>query len=131
MLDENVQYLKGVGPTRVKHFEKLGIKTIYDLLTYFPREYEDRNNIKKIQDFIIGENVVFIGKVSTRPQIRRMRKNFSLIYFYASDNTGRIKVSIFNQPYLNDKLEIDKEYAFYGKVEDNKGSFEIVNPVMV
>ena len=43
ILDEPVQYLKGVGPTRVKHFEKLGINTVYDLLTYYPREYEDRN----------------------------------------------------------------------------------------
>ncbi len=131
MLDENVQYLKGVGPTRVKHFEKLGIKTVYDLLTYFPREYEDRNNIKKIQDFIIGENVVFIARISTKPQIRRKGRGFSLTYFYVSDNTARVKVSIFNQAYLNDKLEVDKEYAFYGKVEEAQGRFEIVNPVMV
>ena len=131
ILDENVQYLKGVGPTRVKHFEKLGIRTVYDLLTYFPREYEDRNNIKKIQDFMADENVVFVGKICTRPQIRRKGRGFSLTYFYVTDTTARVQVTIFNQSYLNEKLEVDKEFAFYGKVEDNKGHFEIVNPVMV
>ena len=131
LLKESVQYLKGVGPSRVKQLEKLGINTVYDLLTHFPREYENRNNIKKIQDFMVGENVVFIARVSTRPEIRRKGRGFSLTYFYASDDTGRIRVTIFNQPYLNDKLEIDKEFVFYGKVEESKGRFEIVNPVIV
>ena len=131
MLDENVQYLKGVGPTRVKYFEKLGIRTVYDVLTHYPREYEDRNNIKKIEDFVADENVVFVAKICTRPQIRRKGKEFSLTFFYVTDNTARIQVSIFNQAYLNEKLEIDKEFAFYGKVEENKGHLEIVNPVMV
>ena len=131
LLKESVQYLKGVGPSRVKQLEKLGINTVYDLLTHFPREYENRNNIKKIQDFMVGENVVFIARVSTRPEIRRKGRGFSLTYFYAADDTGRIRVTIFNQPYLNDKLEIDKEFVFYGKVEESKGKFEIVNPVIV
>ena len=131
LLNEKVQYLKGVGPTRAKHLEKLGINNIYDLLTYYPRQYENRNNIKKIQDFLVGETVVFIAKISTRPQMRRIRKNFSLIHFYVSDETGRIRVSIFNQPYLNDKIKQDSEFAFYGKIEDNKGNLEIVNPVVV
>ena len=131
LLNESVQYLKGVGPSRVKQLEKLGISTVYDLLTHFPREYEDRNNIKKIKDFMFGEYVVFVARVSTRPEIRRKGRGFSLTYFYAADDTGRIRVTIFNQPYLNDKLEIDKEFAFYGKVEENKGKLEIVNPVMV
>ena len=131
MLDENIQYLKGVGPTRAKHFEKLGIHTIYDLLTHFPREYEDRNNIKKIQEFDAGENVVFVAKICTRPQIRRKGRGFSLTYFYVTDNTARIQVSIFNQAYMNDRLELDKEFAFYGKVEETRGRFEIVNPVMI
>jgi len=131
LLNESVQFLKGVGPTRIKHLEKLGINTVYDLLTHFPREYEDRSNIKKIQDFLAGEMVVFVARVATKPQIRRKGRGFSLTYFYASDDTGRVQVTIFNQPYMNDKLEIDKEFAFYGKVEDNKGRFEIVNPVIV
>ncbi len=131
LLNESVQYLKGVGPSRVKQLEKLGINTVYDLLTHFPREYENRNNIKKIKDFMFGEYVVFIARVSTRPEIRRKGRGFSLTYFYVADDTGRIRVTIFNQPYLNDKLEIDKEFAFYGKVEENKGKLEMVNPVMV
>ena len=106
LLNESVQYLKGVGPSRVKQLEKLGINTVYDLLTHFPREYEDRNNIKKIKDFMFGEYVVFVARVATRPEIRRKGRGFSLTYFYVADDTARIRVTIFNQPYLNDKLEI-------------------------
>ena len=131
MLDESVQYLKGVGPSRVKQLEKLGINTVKDLLTHFPREYEDRSNIRKICEFEVNEEVVFVAKIATNPQIRRKGRGFSLTYFYASDDTGRIRISIFNQPYLKDKLQVDKEFAFYGKVQESKGNLEIVNPVLV
>ena len=131
LLDENVQFLKGVGPTRVKLLNRIGINTVYDLITYYPREYEDRNNVKKIKDFVADENVLFVASVSTRPQIRRMKRNFSLTYFYVTDDTGRIRISIFNQPYMSEKLELDKEFAFFGRVENTKGGLEIVNPVIV
>ncbi len=127
---ENVQYLKGVGPTKAKQLENLGIYTVYDLITHFPREYEDRNNLRKINEFVIGENVVFVAEIATRPQIRRKGRGFSLTYFYASDDTGRVRVSIFNQPYLQDKLEIGKKFAFFGKIDEGKLGLEIVNPVI-
>ena len=45
-LKQSVQYVKGVGPQRVKILNSIGVYTIYDLITYFPRDYEDRNNKK-------------------------------------------------------------------------------------
>ena len=47
-LKQNVQYVKGIGPKRVKVLNSIGIYTLYDLLTYFPRDYEDRTKTKKI-----------------------------------------------------------------------------------
>lgn len=130
-LDASVQYLKGVGPTKARQLENLGIYTIYDLITHYPRDYENRNNLKKINEFVVGENVVFVAEVATMPQVRRKGRNFSLTYFYVQDETGRIRVSIFNMPYLNQKLELGKRFAFYAKIDESKTGFEIVNPVII
>ena len=47
-LGESVRYLKGVGPKNVVKFEKMGINTIQDLLEHYPRSYEDRRKLRKI-----------------------------------------------------------------------------------
>ena len=57
VLKKDVKYIKGVGPNRVKILNKLGIYTLNDLITYFPRAYEDRSQIKSICDIQDGENL--------------------------------------------------------------------------
>lgn len=49
-LNKEIKYVKGVGPARAQLLKKLGIFNLYDLITYFPREYEDRSKPKLIQD---------------------------------------------------------------------------------
>ncbi len=57
-LKKEVQYIKGVGPSRVKLLNKLGIFTLEDLITYYPREYEDRSKPKNIDELLNGEEVL-------------------------------------------------------------------------
>ena len=47
-LFDSVRYLKGVGEARARTFANLGITTLYDLISYFPRSYEDRSRIAPI-----------------------------------------------------------------------------------
>ena len=61
MLDSNIQYLKGVGPSRALKLQKLDIYTIGDLLNYFPVKYEDRRRVKKINE--ISEPGKYLLKV--------------------------------------------------------------------
>ena len=49
-LKQSVQYVKGVGPNRVKVLNSIGIRTLDDLITYFPRTYEDRSKPKLISN---------------------------------------------------------------------------------
>ena len=56
-LSTNVRYIKGIGETRAKALEKLGITTLRDLISYFPRSYEDRTLTRPIRDLTEGENV--------------------------------------------------------------------------
>jgi len=54
-LKKEVQFIKGVGPSRVKLLNKLGIYNLEDLITYYPREYEDRSKPKNISELLNGE----------------------------------------------------------------------------
>ena len=130
-LNESIQYLKGVGPVKAKKLEKLGIFTYNDLIEHYPRSYEDRRSIKKIYDFVHGESVIFSGKIVGRINTRRIRKSLNIVYFYVDDGTGDVQITIFNQNYVLDKLNVDEEYAFYGKVEYANGRFEVQNPLIV
>lgn len=57
-LKKDVQFIKGVGPNRVTLLRKLGIETLEDLITFFPREYEDRSKPKNVEDLIDGEDAL-------------------------------------------------------------------------
>ena len=57
-LKKEVQFIKGVGPSRVKLLNKLGIATLEDLITYYPRNYEDRSQPKNIAELVNGEEAL-------------------------------------------------------------------------
>ena len=57
-LKQSVQYIKGVGPNRAKLLNLLGIYTIEDLISYYPRKYEDRTQVKKIEELQEGEEAL-------------------------------------------------------------------------
>ena len=127
-LTQNIQYIKGVGQVRAKQLAKMGINNIYDLITYYPREYENRTNIKLIKDFVLGENVLFKATVMGKITTRRIRKNLTIHSFYVGDETGTIKITVFNQNYLRNTIHEGDEYVFYGKVEGNILRPEISSP---
>lgn len=65
-LSKPVQYVKGVGPTKVQLLNKLGIFTLEDLITYLPREHEDRSKITNIADAIDGQDILIQAIVVSR-----------------------------------------------------------------
>ena len=65
-LSKDVKYVKGVGPNRVKLLNRLGIFTLQDLITYFPRDYEDRSKPKAIAECVDGEEALIEATVITR-----------------------------------------------------------------
>lgn len=129
--NSDIQYVKGVGEVRAKLLAKMGINTVYDLVTYYPRVYEDRTNIKRIRDFVLGEMVLFKGTVMSNITTRKIRKNLTIHSFFVGDGTGSIKITMFNQNYLKNTIFEGKEYAFYGKVEGTSLRYEINSPEIV
>src|SRR6056297_865624 len=131
-LDDSVQFIKGVGPRRAKVFARLGINTVKDLLFYFPRDYDDRRNIKKIKYIKPGNKVTVQGKV-VKIEEQKVRKGLSILRVTFSDDTDVINGVWFNQSYRKKQFKKGNSYIISGQV--NKTSWwkynkkEINNPV--
>ena len=80
-LKNDVKYVKGVGPNRVVLLNKLGIYTLEDLITYFPRDYEDRSKPKLINELVDGEEALVKGFVISRMLELKVRKNLVIYKF--------------------------------------------------
>lgn len=130
ILDTNIQYLKGVGPSKAELFKNLGINTIRDLIYHFPRSYEDRTVVKNIREFVVGESVLFIATISGDLKTSRIRKNLTIHSTYAVDKTGMCKITWFNQNYLKKTVKEGDTYLFYGKISYDIGRFVVENPLI-
>lgn len=128
MLDFNIQFLKGVGPSRAVKLNKLGIYTIENLLDYFPVKYEDRRIVKKISEVTDNTKVLLRIKIYDCPIKSRIRKNMTIIKAVAKDETGFISLTFFNRDHLIDKLNNDDCYYVFGVVKTDYGKFEMTNP---
>ena len=129
-LSTDVRYIKGVGEKKAKLFYKLGLFTIGDLISYFPRAYEDRTAVKKISDLELNISACVEGCPVNSPRLAHVRKDLNVIKFQVSDGTDLLDVTCFNQPWLKNKLKQGEKYVFFGKVTGNLIRREMVNPAI-
>ena len=127
-LNKEVQYVKTVGPNRVKLLNKLKIYTLKDLITYFPRDYEDRSKPKNLYECVDGEEVLIeamaVGRIN---QMHKGRMTISRLT--VKDQTGTCYITWFNQGYLKDKFQPGRMYRFFGKISVKGGRLEMNSPV--
>lgn len=128
-VEDSIQFIKGVGPKRCKAFEKLGVKSIGDLVWYFPRDYEDRADIKKINQLIDSEKQTFKAKVLRFLPDVRVRKNMIITKAQLIDETGSVTAVWFNSPFIKRSIKLDKVYTFYGKIYVKYNNAEVNSPV--
>ena len=128
-LNQDVQYIKGVGPNNVVLLQKLGINTLGDLITFFPRNYEDRGKPKKINELIDGEEALIDVICSSNMNVTKFARNKVMLKMLVRDDTGDCVLTWFNQTYLKDKFKIGERYQFYGKVKIKYGRVEMSSPV--
>lgn len=113
-LNQSVAWLKGVGPKKSEVLNSLGIKTVYDLLTYYPFRYDDiqEKSLDEIQD---QEKVVLKGTVLAEPVVSYYGFKKSRLVFRMMTEQAVIGVTFFNQPFLKSKINASEEIAIYGK----------------
>ena len=128
-LSKSVQFVKGVGEARARLLNRLGIFNLKDLITYYPRTYEDRSVPKKIEELIDGEEALIEGIPVTRVSSVRIRGNMTLVKMSVRDDTGVCQLTWFNQPYLKSMFRVGEKYKFYGKVRKKGNRFEMNSPV--
>ena len=128
-LDKSVRYIKGVGEGREKLMNKLGIRTLRELVGYFPRAYEDRTVFKEINSLSIGETVCVRAMAAAAPSLSRVRSGLDLVKLRAADDTGLLDVTFFNQAYIKDAIKQGETYIFYGKVTGTLLKPAMTNPL--
>ncbi|MFH1398205.1 MAG: ATP-dependent DNA helicase RecG [Candidatus Omnitrophota bacterium] len=127
--DIPIQYLKGIGPKRAKLFENLGIRSVEDLLYYFPRRYEDRSKFVPISKLKEGEVEAVKARVKALGERHSWRKNrFNILEIAVADDTGQLRCVFFNQGYLREYFKPDVRLILYGKVERYAGNLQMSSP---
>lgn len=129
LLKADVQKVKGVGQARAKLLHKLGIYNIEDIITYYPRDYEDRSKLKKIGELVDGESCAFEGVIASRVTENRLRKGLVIYKVLIKDETGTITATCFNQHYISKVLRLGERFIFFGKIAGRFNTLEVQNPI--
>ncbi len=129
-LDTDIRYLAGVGEARAKTLRKLGIETVQDLVSYFPRSYEDRKLSPSISSLPLNENAAVTAMVASPPTLSRIRKGLSLVKFRVVDESGSMDITFFNRPYAKEQFRRGESYVFYGRVEGSLLRRQMNNPIV-
>lgn len=127
-ITDSVQFVKGIGPKKVKLFEKLHISTLQDALETYPRDYEDRTQLARIADIEAEDKYAVRAVLGTEPRVSRIRKGMTLVKCTIFDESGSLGVTWFNQPYAAAQLRVGQEYLFYGRVQGFGRGRQMVSP---
>jgi len=126
-LNSPVTTLRGVSTVNDKRLERLGIRTIRDLLYHFPRRYDDFGQLKTINRLALGDEVTVVGVIR---QVRagQTRNGQSVVRVVVNDGTASIEAVWYNQPYLTRQLKDGREIVISGKVGEYLGRLVFTSP---
>ncbi len=125
----NVGALDGVGDKRREALAKLGVTSVLDLVTFYPRRFVDRTNEARVQDLVEGVEALVLVTVRSVRSVRTRNKR-TMVTAQVGDNTGRLTVTFFNQPWRARQLRPDTTVVLFGKPERFRGSLQMTNPIV-
>ena len=127
-LDSPVETIPRVSAIYAKRLNRLGIKTVRDLIYHFPLRYDDLSKIAKIGDAQANETVTVRGQIINIHAFRTPRKRMFLIEALIKDNSGTIRAIWFNQPFLLRALKKGEWVSLAGKVNYDGKTLFFSNP---
>ncbi len=113
--ETSILELKGVGEKTRRLFEKLDIRTVGELLSHYPRDYELFEEPVKIAQAAPGKVCAVYALVTGMPNVRRVR-SLQILNVNISDETGTMQLTFFNMPFLKKVLKPGGYYLFRGTV---------------
>jgi ATP-dependent DNA helicase RecG len=125
-LEDSVTAVKGVGDELAKKLAVLGVRTVWQLIDYLPRRYEDYSDVVAISDTQPGPVTI---KASVKQATGRyVRRGMHITEAVVSDETGSMRLVWFNQPYRAQGLKKGAEYYFSGNYELSHQRFQMTSP---
>ena len=129
-LNDSIRYLKGVGEKRAALLYKLGIKTINDLIFFFPRNYSDRSAPVKLSNAAEGQNCSVCVTVIREYTAKFIRTGMTVYSAVATDGTDTLKITLFNNKYAAEKLRNGEKLLLFGKVTKKLDHYEMSSPII-
>jgi len=114
-LDERVNVLKGIGSFKAKKLSNLGIRTIGDLVYYYPKRYKDKSVITKIKELTPAGFYNVKGKIVSKAVESRSRRGLLITRLMVSDETGSLVVVFYNNRYAKDLFKPGDIFVFSGR----------------
>jgi ATP-dependent DNA helicase RecG len=119
VLEEPVTLLKGIGPVTAQELARLGIRTIGDLLFYFPYRYEDFR-LRHLSEVNHEQTVSLKGKVMSPPVLQRYGGKRSRVSFKVMVDQHVITAVIFNRPYVQNQIRVGIPILMAGKMDKQR-----------
>ncbi|MDQ6782127.1 MAG: ATP-dependent DNA helicase RecG [Actinomycetota bacterium] len=129
LADTDVTRLRHVGPKKAEALESVGITSVLDLLTHYPRRYIDRTNQVAIAQLVEGGEAMVLGAVR-KVTTRRTRQRRTMVEVDLFDGTSYLHATFFNQPWRARQLTEGTDAVLFGKVERFRGRQQMTNPVV-
>ncbi len=125
-LDSPITAVKGVGPSTGPRFARLGVRTIREMLYFFPRRHMDYGNQRHISELEVGVEQTLVATVWEARQVNLGgRPGTEAI---VGDETGNVRAVWFNQPYLARRFRTNARLVLFGKVGVYKGKKVLESP---
>jgi ATP-dependent DNA helicase RecG len=127
-LNASLTVLNGVGPSNAQKLAKLGLHTLGDMLFFFPRRYDDYSQLKPIHKLWYGDEVTVVGTIQNVTSRKVRSGKMNIVEVIIEDGTGGLRLSWFNQPWLENRLKKGDTISISGKVEQYLGRLVMSNP---
>lgn len=129
-LQSKITEIKGIGVHTAGLFDRVGVRTVNDLLHYFPRNYMVFPHKKPISDIRDQEFCIIDGHITGSPRVFR-RGNKSILSFEVMDQSGRITLTYFGMPYLKKQMVPGKQIVAYGTCRIKSGKKHLEQPKII
>jgi len=124
-----VSQLRHIGPKRTAALAGLGIETVFDLVTVYPRRYIDRTRRAELSDLSVGDEAAVFATVRSVSS-KRTRQGKNMVEVLVEDGGDVMRATFFNQPWRAAQLSAGVQAIFFGKVGDFQGRRQMTNPVV-
>ena len=128
-LNSSLGLVKGVGEKTLEKLESVNLRTVGDILEFFPRKYEDFASLTSLSEIKPGK--VLFKAYAEKVSMRRVRRGMTITEAILTDGKDKIKAIWFNQPYRVKQLQDEEEFFFSGKYEFNYNRYQITNPSLM